>query len=536
MKSFLQKNSSIILIVFIGAFLRFFNPLWDNGLFLHPDERLFVNASNLSLPKTLAEFFSPASPLNPHMFYYGSLLLYIYKLLSLISPFTFLETSRLFSAFLSALTIGVVFVIGKELFSKKVGIFSSIVFALAAGSIQYAHFNTTESSLMFFITLITLIDILAVKRKKPHLLFISLFFVGLSGAIKITGLTFGISSFLAFALLIKEKLTWKKTIISFIGGCCIAGLTYILLSPYQFIDWHEFTQQQTYMQAVTYGVFKPPFVMIYENTPSYLYQIFHVFPFIFGFISFPLSLIGFCFLAQKIVQKWKTELLLFFLFAFPLAYFAWSGNWFAKYARYYLLLIPFMSLWAGYILEKIPKNLRLILLLFIIVNGLLFTRIYFSDNTRVTASKWIYSTIPQGSTIATEHWDDALPLSFPAIKQSPTYTVISLPVYNGENTGKITTIATLVAQSNYIILSSRRVYVSILQNPIKYPETNTFYYKLFANKLGFQKIYEKTNYPFFFSDDYADETFQSYDHPPVMVFANTKHYSKEKILSELTTP
>lgn len=522
--------------MFVGAFLRFFNPLWDNGLFLHPDERLFVNAASLSLPKNFIDFFSPSSPLNPHMFYYGSLLLYVYKLASLFSPFSFLETSRLFSAFFSAITIAIVFIIGKELFSKKVGLLSSIVFAFATGSIQYAHFNTTESSLIFLIALITLIDIVAVKRKKPELFFLSLFLVGISGAIKITGLTFGFSSLLAFALLIKERLAWKKTIFSFIGGCIVAGLTYILLSPYQFIDWSEFMQQQTYMQAVTYGVFKPPFVMIYEKTTPYLYQILHVFPFVFGFVSFPLAFIGLVILIKRIIKNWKTELLIFFLIGFPLVYFAWSGSWFAKYARYYLLLLPFLSLWTGFFLSKLERFLRIVLVLCIICNGLLFMQIYLHDNTRVAASKWIYTNIPMGSVIVTEHWDDALPLSFSAIKDIPTYTMLSLPVYNSESVEKISTIAAITARADFIILSSRRVYVSILQNPVKYPETIAFYQKLFSGQLGFQKIYTMTDYPFLFPDDFADETFQSYDHPPVVVFANTGHFSEKQILSRLETP
>lgn len=536
MKSFISKNINIILVVFVGAFLRFFNPLWDSGLFLHPDERLFVNAANLSLPKNFIDFFSATSPLNPHMFYYGSLLLYTYKLASLVSPFSFLETSRLFSAFFSAITIAIIFVIGKELFSKKVGLLSSIIFAFAAGSIQYAHFNTTESSLVFFISLITLIDILAIKRKRPKLLLLSLLLTGVSGAIKITGLTFGVSSLLSFTLLIKERVSLKKTIFSFLGGCFLAALIYVLLSPYQFLDWKEFTQQQTYMQAVTYGIFKPPFVMIYEKTVPYLYQFIHIFPFIFGFISFPLALIGLFLLIKRVVQNWKNELLSFFLLGFPLVYFAWSGNWFAKYARYYLLLLPFLSLWAGFFLAKLERFFRIVLILCIICNGLLFMQIYLSDNTRVAASKWIYAHLPAGSTIATEHWDDSLPLSFPTIKQVPTYTMLTLPVYNPETEEKISTIAAITAHADFIILSSRRVYASILQNYAKYPKTVAFYQKLFSGKLGFQKIYAKTNYPFLFSDDFADETFQSYDHPPVIIFANTKHFSEKQILSKLAIP
>lgn len=531
MKSFIYKNFLLLCIVFLGGFLRFFNPLWDNGLFLHPDERLFINASNLSLPNNWDQFFSINSPLNPHMFYYGSLLLYIYKALSLISPFSLLMTSRLFSALLSSLTIGIVFLIGKTLFSKKVGLISSLVFAFAAGSIQYAHFNTTESSLIFLIALITSVDITAVTQRKPYLLLISLVFVGIAGAIKITGLLYGISSLVAFLLLLKERMLWKRISFWFFFGLVSSFITYIILTPYQWIDLPEFLTQQSYMQDVTYGIFKPPFVIIYQNTIPYIYQMLQVFPFAFGFISFPLSLVGFVFLAKHYLSDWKKHLPFLFLFVFPIIYFAWSGSWYAKYARYYLLLLPFLSIWAGFLLSKFSKLFLTFCLIVIIVNGFLFLRVYTQENTRVVASDWIYTHIKNNATIATEHWDDSLPLALPDRPFAAQYHLLTLHVYDSETYNKLMTLAQQLAASDFVILSSRRVYASILANKTAYPRTSTMYAKLFSGKLGFTKVYQKINYPFFFSDDIADETLQSYDHPPVIIFQNTQHFSAGHIVS-----
>ncbi len=528
---FFKKYWPLLCILFVGSFLRFLNPLWDNGLFLHPDERLFVNASNLSLPTNVWQFFSPLSPLNPHMFYYGSLLLYIYKLISLVSPFSFLITSRLISGIFSSITIGLVYAIGVRLFSKKIGLLSSIIFAFAVGSIQYAHFNTTESSLLFLLSLITCIDILAVQKKRASLLIASLACVGIAGSIKITGIFFGISSLLALLLLIKEKVTLRKTGINFLLGLLLCGFLYCILSPYEFIDAKDFLTQQSYMQAVTYGVFKPPFVIIYENTPAYLYQLLHVFPFIFGFVSFPLSLIGAGFLIHHILRHKTKQLILLFLFIFPVCYFAWSGAWYAKYARYYLFLLPFLSVWAGYIVGKVQIRYMAIILAIICLNGLVFSRIYLTENTRVSASQWIENNLFNESFIATEHWDDALPLTIPSATKK--FTHLTLPVYDVETEKKINSIAITVANADYIILSSRRVYASILVNARQYPQTALFYKDLFSGGLGFKEIYQATNYPFGFPDDFADETFQSYDHPPVIIFANRQHFSANTILSIL---
>ena len=40
-----------------------------------------------------------------------------------------------------------------------------------------------------------------------------------------------------------------------------------------------------------------------------------------------------------------------------------------------------------------------------------FLAIYRRPLSRITASRWIYANIPEGSVVANEHWDDALPFS-----------------------------------------------------------------------------------------------------------------------------
>ena len=103
--------------------------------------------------------------------------------------------------------------------------------------------------------------------------------------------------------------------------------------------------------------------------------------------------------------------------------------------------------------------------------------------------------------------------------------------YDPDNETKIEKLANTIAAANYIILSSRRVYYSILQNGQLYPYTSNFYSLLFSEKLGYKLKIKFTNYPFVFSDDIADESFQSYDHPPVLIFENKEHLTTAKINS-----
>jgi hypothetical protein len=155
-------------------------------------------------------------------------------------------------------------------------------------------------------------------------------------------------------------------------------------------------------------------------------------------------------------------------------------------------------------------------------------RIYLQENTRVQASEWIYANIPNMSKIAGEHWDDNLPL--PIMNTfGKNFITTQLTVYDPDSPEKINTLSQDLSRSDYFIISSRRVYYSILVNANKYPFTCNFYKLLFAEKLGYKLEKSFTNYPFYFSDDFADESFQSYDHPPVYIFKNEKKLSASQI-------
>lgn len=532
-KLLLNKKSFLVLITIItlGFLLRFFNLNWDNGHFLHPDERLYVNASDIRLPTSIEEFFSPESPLNPKMFYYGSFPLYIYKIINLIFiNESFLIISRLISSLFSTSTIIFIYLIGKKLFNRRIGLISAFIFAFAPGSIQYAHFNTTESILIFILSLIIYLSMLLFTKFKYSTVITLAVLLGLASATKITGITFGLIPFLVFVYVgIRRKYNL------FISGGMVFILIFILTAligaPYQIIDWSRFVEEQQYMQGVILGINKPPFTIIYEGTLPYIYPLLRVMPFIFGFLTFPLSIVGFILLVKRTFTNFKTNLIIIIILAFPVIYFLWTGSWYAKFARYYLLLLPFFCIWAAYALGLIKNKILVSLILVgVAINGILFTRIYFSDHTRIAASKWIFENIPESSTISGEHWDDNLPLNSYSYEK---YNMLQLNVYDPDTTEKLLLLSQTLSESDYVILSSRRVSYSILVNDNIYPNTSDFYRYLDSGRLGFSKIKEFTNYPFFFSDDIADESFQSYDHPPVYIFKNVENLDKDLIYNLL---
>ncbi|OGG03155.1 hypothetical protein A2W14_03590 [Candidatus Gottesmanbacteria bacterium RBG_16_37_8] len=263
--------------------------------------------------------------------------------------------------------------------------------------------------------------------------------------------------------------------------------------------------------------------------------------------------------------------------------FGYQGNQFVKALRYFYPLYPFLALlsaWFIYHLALFLENrgkLNLFLvsclpaealakagfLFLVLVYPFSFISIYSRPHTRVTASNWIYQNIPPGSRISGEHWDDYLPLSLPApgfIHEN--YQSVEFPLYNEDNGEKWLAMSQKLATTDYIILTSNRLYGSIMTVPEKYPVTAKFYQQLFAGNLGFEKVIEFTSRPnlplplikicltppfirygivsrdekncllegISFVDDYADETFTVYDHPKVLIFKKVKPVDYYQIL------
>lgn len=75
---------------------------------------------------------------------------------------------------------------------------------------------------------------------------------------------------------------------------------------------------------------------------------------------------------------------------------------------------------------------------------------------------------------------------------------------------------------DYVVLSSNRVPVGITNLPWRYPVQIRFLETLNTGELGFDLVYEATNYPRLgpvaFPDDSADEAWLNYDHPHVWIY------------------
>src|SRR3989338_1468912 len=175
----------LLIIISIGAVLRFYKLDWGEGYFFHPDEyHLTISVNQLSYP----------SQMHPHLFSYGSFPVYLIYFTKLIFN---LETSpfligRFYSALFSTLTIVVIYKISLELFKerKNYAYLSTFFVAITPGLIQQAHFSTPESNLTFFLMITLLLLIKWFEKDKLKYYLASASSLGVAAGTKIVATTF----------------------------------------------------------------------------------------------------------------------------------------------------------------------------------------------------------------------------------------------------------------------------------------------------------------------------------------------------------
>ena len=544
----------LFLIILVSFYLRTFNVNWDNNHYFHPDERaIIMYASPLRFPTSIQEFLSIQSPLNPHFFAYGNLPLYLVKfcgsLLSGLNPVFSMYgglhiVGRVISASADTGTVVLAFLIGSLLFSKRAGLIAATLYCFSVFPIQVAHFYAVDALLTFFMTATILSAIYFSKHPNTLKSVFLGSLLGLSLATKVSAAIIILPITIPFFVHIFKK-GYKKSAILAYAFLVLISSVFIFFStqPYALIDFSNFLQQVMLQSQMSNNPFLFPYTLQYVGKIPYIYELKNIFHFGLGPIIFTLCAAGIYFLFIRLKRgAIKLNLSLFLIFFYTALYFFVFGRFAVGWMRYMLPVYPMLSLFGGYFLseivvKKIEKKYltnylrkKVVLFFFLISVGLYplsFLSIYNYPNTREQASNWINKNIPPGSSLAVEHWDDALP-----VYGMERYLQLTLPLYEPDTDQKWEQINTVLHDTQYIIIASNRLYVPLqkltnckeLPPDRCYPRTAAYYQKLFNNQLGFTKVAEFTDYPkvpflnLELKDDSADESFTVYDHPKIMIF------------------
>ncbi|MBN1262745.1 MAG: glycosyltransferase family 39 protein [Candidatus Pacebacteria bacterium] len=507
---------------------------------------------------SLEVLLSPDSSLNPGFFAYGNLPVYLLKTISWFFNLAFgnqwlsHQSLTLLGRIVSAIfDLGVcfgIYKIGQKLFSTQTGLWSAFLYATSVLPIQLSHFYAVDTLLNFFI-LTTLFCLIRFQEKPgfKKAVSISLFF-GFSLATKISALA--LLAPLGITLLIFLKRDPSRFWLQFLGYgvfiFCFTLIIFFVTQPYIIIDWTNFLNQVRQQQQMTRDPFIFPYTLQYVATSPYFYYLKNLLFWGLGIGLGSLSLLGlgeylinFC---RRSLKKDGTDPIAkeMIILTFFLGYFFSVGCFAVKFMRYFLPLYPLFCLYAARFFFKIRVRIRprfFFALAFLIISFhlgwlLAFMRIYQKPHSRTIASRWINQNIPPKSVLATEHWDDSLPLF-----GRENYRFVEMPMYEPDILeSKWQKISQNLEQADYLILSSNRLWLPLQRlaecgkYKVCYPRTARYYQDLFHGRLGFQKIAEFTSYPGFkigsreikIKDSSADESFTVYDHPQVIIFKKTR--------------
>jgi YYY domain-containing protein len=556
-------------IVFLAALaLRLYGIDWDDGADLHPDELfiakiVLIDRIRFDWPPDLGTLLDPArSGLNPRSadpatgqfreFAYGALPLWVTDAAAwALSRLTGVDwnamdhaylVGRAISAVLSALTILPIAALGTSLGGRGVGLMAALFAALAPMSIQLAHFFTTDSWLTFFVALCLLACVRAARNGRALRFAAAGAAFGLAMATK--GSVFALAVPIATALLIDARYRFDRRDTSSVSrslatnalaAAVSAAIAFFAFEPYALLRPQVYLQSLRTQADIVSGTFDVPFTRVYAATVPLAYQIEQFVRWGYGPAAGVLAIVGIALLLGLAIRgRSMTAIVL--------------GSWVAvyggvllladvKFLRYLEPLAPVFAVGAALALSRLGGAVRLTwprlpsvaipllaLTLTFAWTGA-FLSIYAHENPRLSASHWIYGTVPPGSNLTAEYWDDALPrtLAYALSPSSFGFGTITLDLYRDlPPTEARDAIYTSISRADYVIQSSQRVESAMRAAPWRYPVQGRYFAQLADGALGFQTVAKFVRSPavgnLAIDDRRADESFINYDHPRVTIY------------------
>jgi 4-amino-4-deoxy-L-arabinose transferase-like glycosyltransferase len=326
----LRELSLLLLIIFLGGFLRFYKLDWGQEFFFHPDEYHIGFAVNrLNFPENM----------NPELFSYGSFIVYLIY----------------FSALFSTATLISVYYICRQIFAQKYALLATFITAITPGLIQQAHFATPESILTFWLFLTIALWIKYLDTNRGKYLLASSVTLGIAAATKVVA-----ASYLPLLMFVsairkvddKNKLLVKIKYIAF--TLVIAAIAFFVFFPFSLLDKSGFANSMNYETSVARGETIVFYTRQFINTNPIIFQLTKVFPFALGPSLLLLGVLGVIIITLELIKtsvknKATNKKVVIILFSF-LAYFVPNAFLYAKWTRFMAPTLVFFSIFAVYVI------------------------------------------------------------------------------------------------------------------------------------------------------------------------------------------
>ncbi len=388
-------KAGTVLALAAAAALRFYGLNWDDGHWLHPDERqIYFLVLNLDWPHSLDEALSPSSPLNPHFFAYGSLPIYLLRMVyGLLLPLwpalrgggDLHLVARPLAALADLGTVYLSYCLALKLWharggeqqpaagvpvgqpgptglprEKGIALLAAAFVSLAVLHLQLSRFYTVDPLLTFAVLLsLNLAADVAQggSRRRELALGVAL---GLALAIKVSAVPLVFAFFSAYYTQ-SNRSTAQAPTRRTLGALrrmalplAVAGAVFLLTQPYALLDWPTFLDHTLREIRIARGALDVPYAHQYAGTWPFLYSMWQTA--LWG-LALPLGLAAWAGFAASLVRwlrrgPWGDALLL----AWAGPYLVITGLQHTKHLRYMLPLVPILCILAARMLAPPSGN------------------------------------------------------------------------------------------------------------------------------------------------------------------------------------
>ena len=250
---------------------------------------------------------------------------------------------------------------------------------------------------------------------------------------------------------------------------------------------------------------------------------------------------------SKRLRRWiagrfnDSSILLAILLAWLIPMALRLGTLQVKFMRYWEPLVVPAVLIASWWLMRLPQRFRRRAIIAVVAGtllwGLAYAWSFIEPHPHRTASEWFSPMLADQQVVAFEHWDEHIALNV----ENGVVDRAELPSYElPESEGKLALWTGALARSDWVVLTSNRVYRTVLANSDRFAQTARLYRLLLSGEAGFEVMTRVRRGPRIFGLRWpvqrADESFLNYEFPQVVILRRVVDIDPDALVERVSRP